>query len=75
MNLEGKEIVKKIGDVGEASLDVTPELDITFEVSVKKTVSLMDVLEQYVAKTPNKTDDAILAGAKNLLALMKTVKG
>lgn len=73
--LEGKEIVKKIGDVGEASVDVTPELDIIVEVSVKKTVGLMQVLEQYVAKTPNTVDDAILAAAKNLLALMKTVKG
>lgn len=73
--LEGKELVKKIGDVGEASLDVTPELDITFEVSVKKTVSLMEVLEAYVAKTPNTIDNAVLAQAKNLLALMKTIKG
>lgn len=74
MILEGKELVKKIGDIGEASIDVTPELDITFEVSVKKTVSLMEVLEKYVSETPNKTDDAILAQAKNLLALIKAAK-
>lgn len=73
--LEGKELVKKIGDVGEASIDVTPELDITVELSVKKTVSLMEVLEKYVEQTPNKTDDAILAQVKNLLALIKAAKG
>ena len=72
--LEGKELVKKIGDVGEASIDVTSDLDITIELSVKKTVSLMEVLEQYVEKTPNKTDDAILAQAKTLLALIKAAK-
>lgn len=73
--LEGRELVKKIGDVGEASIDVTPELDITVELSVKKTVSLMEVLEKYVEQTPNKTDDAILAQVKNLLALIKAAKG
>lgn len=73
--LEGKELVKKIGDIGEASIDITPELEITFEVSVKKTVSLMEVLEKYVSETPNKTDDAILAQVKNLLALIKAAKG
>lgn len=74
MLLEGKEVVKKIGDVGEASIDVTSDLDITIELSVKKTVSLMDVLEKYVSETPNKTDDAILAQAKTLLALIKAAK-
>lgn len=72
--LEGKELVKKLGPYGEASVDVTPELDIEISVAVKHKVELIPVLEAYVAKTPNKVDDGVLATVKNLLALLKVTK-
>lgn len=69
--LEGKELVYKLGEYGEASLDVDQDLEITAEIAAKYKVSLKTVLAAYVAKTENKVDDKIYAAALGLLELLK----
>lgn len=69
--LEGKELVQKLGDLGEASLDIDQDLLVTAEAKIKYQASLKDILAAYVAKTENKTDDKIFAAALGLLELLK----
>ena len=73
--LDGKEIVKKIGNSGEASVDVTAEGKVIVEVAVKHEVDLVGALEAYVAKTENKTDDKALAAFKTVIGFLKATKG
>lgn len=69
--LEGKELVYKLGEYGEASLDINSELEVEVQVAAKYKASLKDVLKAYVAKTPSSVDDKILQGALSLLALLE----
>lgn len=69
--LEGKELVYKLGEYGEASLDVSSDLKVVVEISAKYEADLKAVLKAYVAKTPGQTDDKVLAGALSLIALLE----
>lgn len=69
--LEGKEFEKQIGDAGTVSLDVTPELKIVAEVSLKKEIDLVAELEKYVQKTETKWDDEALNILKKAIVLLK----
>lgn len=69
--LEGVELEKQIGDLGAVKLDVTPELKIIAEVSLKKEIDLMVELEKYVEASAAKWDDAALDLIKKALVLLK----
>lgn len=69
--LEGVEVEKQIGDLGAVKLDVTPELKIVAEVSLKKEIDLMVELEKYVEASAAKWDDAALDLIKKALVLLK----
>ena len=69
--LEGVEVEKQIGDLGAVKLDVTPELKIIAEVSLKKEIDLMVELEKYVEASAAKWDDAALDLIKKALVLLK----
>lgn len=72
--LEGKELVQKLGEYGEASLDVTPEGKVIVSLEAKYEADLIGMLEVYVKKTPANWDNALLDSAKNLLGLLKGLK-
>lgn len=68
---EGKELEKQIGQAGTISIDVTPELKVIAEVSLKQEVDLIALLETYVEKSSTKFDDAALDLIKKALVLLK----
>ena len=49
--LEGKELIQPVGDLGEVSLDLTPEGKIVAMVSLKKEIDLVAALKAAAAKT------------------------
>ena len=83
MKLDGKEIDKKIGDVGSYSVDVDNKGMIKIELQVGKViedgikissqnaveVSVFTLLEKVVEKTEAKWDDALVAQLKAILGL------
>lgn len=69
--LEGKEFEKQIGDAGSVSIDVTPELKVVAEVSLKKEIDLMAELEKYVEASKAKWDDTAFELIKKALVLLK----
>lgn len=64
--LEGKELVQKIGEYGEASVDVTPQLDVIVEVKAK--VNIITELKKMADKTETPYDNQALAWIEGLLA-------
>lgn len=63
--LEGKELVQKIGEYGEASVDVTPQLEVVVEIKAK--VNLLEELKKMAAKTATPYDDQALAWVESVL--------
>ncbi len=70
--LEGKEVEKKIGEFGSASLDVTPELKLKLEVSVE--VDLVAEAKKLAAKTGTPIDDAAVAWLEKLVKVAAPAK-
>ena len=69
--LEGVELEKQIGDLGAVKLDVTPELKVVAEVSLKKEIDVLAALEAHVEASAAKWDDAALEIIKKALVLLK----
>lgn len=63
--LEGKEIDKKIGDYGTASVDVTPDLKVKVEVGIE--VDLIAELKKLAAKTNTPLDDQAIAWVESMV--------
>ena len=63
--LEGKEVEKKLGDYGTATVDVTPDLKIVAEVKVQ--IDLVAELEKLAAKTATPVDDAAIKWVKSVV--------
>ena len=69
--LEGNELEQKIGEYGEASVDVTPELKVI--VSLSAQVDLLAELKKLAAKTETPIDDAAIAWIEKVLAAEQKV--
>lgn len=67
--LEGKELVQKLGEYGEASLDVNENLDVELAVSAK--LNIIDELEKLVKKTETPYDDKAVDALKWIRDLLK----
>jgi hypothetical protein len=65
--LEGKEIVKSLGQDGEFSVDITPEADLIIEVKYHKQINLVEALKAYAAKTTGTTDDKVAAAFETVI--------
>lgn len=63
--LEGKELDKKIGEYGSASIDVTPELKLKVEVAVE--VDLIAEAKKLAAKSGTPIDDAAIAWLEKIV--------
>lgn len=63
--LEGKEVEKKIGEYGTASVDVTSEGKVKIEVSIE--VDLVAEAEKLAKKTKTEIDDKAIAWLKLLM--------
>lgn len=72
--LEGKEFVKQLGNDGEVSLDLTPELKLIVETKYHKEVDLIGALKAYAQKTETKADDKAVAAIEYIIAFA-TKKG
>lgn len=57
--LEGKELEKKIGDIGSVSVDVTPDLKLKLAVEIE--IDLVAEAKKLAAKTETPIDDAAIA--------------
>ena len=71
--LEGKELIQPVGDLGEVSLDLTPEGKIVAMVSLKKEIDLVAALKAAAAKTSTPVDDAAVAWIEKVLAALKVM--
>lgn len=69
--LEGKEFEQKLGEYGEASVDVTPDLKIV--VSVGAHVDIIAELKKLAAKTKTPVDDTAISWIEGLLKLGSVV--
>ncbi len=67
--LENKEFTQKLGNYGEASVDVTPELKLV--VSVAAQVDLLAELKKLADKSATPYDDMALAWIEKVLAAAK----
>lgn len=63
--LEGKEIDKKIGDYGTASVDVTPDLKVKVEVGIE--VDLIAELKKLADKTKTPLDNQAIAWVESMV--------
>lgn len=63
--LEGKEIVQKIGEYGEASLDITGDMKLKLAVAVE--VDLIAELKKLAAKTSTPIDDQAIAWVESVV--------
>ena len=60
MVLEGVELEKQIGDAGAVKIDVTPELKIIAEVSLKKEIDLIAIIKELAEKSATPIDDKVI---------------
>lgn len=58
--LEGIELQKEIGDAGAVKIDVTPELKIIAEVSLKKEIDLLAIIKELAEKSATPIDDKVI---------------
>lgn len=70
--LEGKELVQKLGEYGEASIDVNDNLDV--EISVSAKMNIVDELEKLVKKTETPYDDKAVEAIKWVRELLKAAQ-
>jgi hypothetical protein len=63
--LEGKEVDVKIGEYGNASVDVTPDLHLEVALSVK--VDLIGELKKLALKTGTPLDDQAIAWVESMV--------
>lgn len=64
--LEGKELEVKLGEVGSASVDVTPDLKVV--VSVEAKIDLIAEIKKLAEKTATPLDDKAIEYVEKLLA-------
>ena len=60
MVLEGVELEKQIGDAGAVKIDVTPDLKIIAEVSLKKEIDLLAIIKDLAEKSATPIDDKVI---------------
>lgn len=81
--LEGKELEKKIGDIGEVSVDVDTKGKVTVELKVAKEIEgvsvasvnkaevhLITILEKMAKNSKPEWDDTVIAQVKAILGLI-----
>lgn len=68
--LEGKEFVKSLGQDGEVSVDVTPDLKVIVEAKYHKEIDPLAIIEAKVRATPGKTDDKVFDALNTLRAFL-----
>jgi len=64
---EGKELEKKLGDYGVASVDIDGQLKVKVELAVE--IDLIAEVEKLAAKSSTPIDDQAIAWIKKLVAL------
>lgn len=63
--LEGRELEKKLGEYGEAYVDVKPDLKV--EVALKAEIDLIAEVKKLAAKTDTPLDDHAIAWLEALI--------
>lgn len=70
--LEGKELEKKIGEYGAASIDVTPELKVKVEVAIE--VDLIAEAKKLAEKTSTPIDNTAIEWLEKIVKAAAALK-
>ena len=70
--LEGKELEKKIGEYGVASIDVTPELKVKVEVAIE--VDLIAEAKKLAEKTETPIDNTAIEWLEKIVKAAAALK-
>lgn len=70
--LEGKELEKKIGEYGAASIDVTPELKVKVEVAIE--VDLIAEAKKLAEKTETPIDNTAIEWLEKIVKAAAALK-